>query len=76
MEASDSFGRIRYFLVHRYDGIDFELALVQLTNKVDEKDFGLLESAAGWSRLMIVDVSCIKQVAGYIVRGNKWYHIV
>jgi hypothetical protein len=69
------FARVHYFLVHRYDNREFQLALVQFTKDIAPKDFGLLETTAGWSRQEIVDVRCIENVAGYIARGNKWYLI-
>jgi hypothetical protein len=56
-------------MVHKYENMEFLLALVEFTNDAVVKDFGIKESAAGWSKLKIVYVHCIKKVSGYSARG-------
>jgi hypothetical protein len=56
-------------MVHKYENMEFLLALVKFTNDVVVKDFGIKESAGGWSKLKIVYISCIKKVSRYNARG-------
>jgi hypothetical protein len=61
------------FLVHRYGDEEYLLAIVEFTKDWAPREFGIRECPAGWGRLEVVDIRCIRRVTGYVIRDNKWY---
>jgi hypothetical protein len=70
------FGQICYYAVHEYGSSERLLAFVEFTKDIAQEDYGVQVSQEGWGKKEFVDISRVRRAAGYITRGNKWYHIV
>ena len=72
-EDKTCFGRIHYFLFHRYGDEECLLAIVEFSKDWAPREFGIRECPAGWGSLKVVDIRCIRRVTGYVIRDKKWY---